>query len=49
MTRDVVMVGVVGLILYLLYKGEQAVDPFDPWTPIENVTSTITYQGESAA
>lgn len=42
-TEDMVTVGVVGLILYLLLRAKAKVEAFAPYEPTESVTSTITY------
>lgn len=42
-TQDIVTVGVVGLILYLVLKPKAKVETFPPYVPEEVVTSTITY------
>lgn len=42
--EDVMTVGVVGLILYLLLRAKRQARLFEPWVPVEDVTSTITFQ-----
>lgn len=41
--QDVVTVGVVGLLLYLILRPKAKVEAFPPYVPTELVTSTIRF------
>ena len=42
-TEDIAVIGIAGLILYLLFRYKAKIEPLTPHVPVEDVTTSIVY------